>query len=65
MSKPPPPLEERLWTTAELAQRYGLSPATLKSWRNRGRGPRFIKVGHRALYPETEVARWEAAQRRR
>src|SRR5260370_17007631 len=57
-------LEERLWTEAELADRYSLSPATLRTWRSRGLGPRFIKVGHRALYPESHVARWEANPRR-
>jgi hypothetical protein len=53
-------LEERLWTTAELAERYDMSPLTLRNWRCRGVGPRFIKVGRQALYPESEVARWEA-----
>jgi hypothetical protein len=58
------PLEEKLWTEAELAERYTLSPFTLRSWRSRGTGPRWIKVGHRPLYPESEVARWEANRRR-
>ena len=44
-------LEERLWTEAELAQRYDMSPGTLKKWRCLGIGPRAIKVGRRALYP--------------
>ena len=57
-------LEERLWTEAELAQRYDMSPGTLKKWRCLGIGPRAIKVGRRALYPESEVARWEANRRR-
>jgi hypothetical protein len=57
-------LEERLWSEAELAERYRLSPLTLRSWRSRGTGPRAIKVGNRALYPQSEVARWEASRRR-
>jgi hypothetical protein len=57
-------LEERLWTEAELAERYAMSPNTLKKWRCIGIGPRAIKVGRRALYPESEVARWEANRRR-
>jgi hypothetical protein len=57
-------IEEKLWTEAELAARYGLSPATLKTWRCRGRGPKYIKVGRAALYPQSEVARWEAGRRR-
>lgn len=56
---------DRLWTEAELAARYGLSPRTLRNWRAAGTGPRFIKVGRRVLYPEPEVARWEANRPRR
>ena len=58
------PLEERLWTEDELAARYQMAPATLRNWRSLGIGPRAIKVGRRALYPESEVARWEATRRR-
>jgi predicted DNA-binding transcriptional regulator AlpA len=57
-------LEDRLWTESEVAERYSLSPLTLRSWRSRGTGPRAIKVGRRALYPESELARWEASRRR-
>jgi transcriptional regulator with XRE-family HTH domain len=57
-------LEERLWTAEELAERYGMSPNTLRNWRCAGIGPRAIKVGRRALDPESEVARWEANRRR-
>ena len=59
-----PKLEERLWTAAQLAERYGLSELTLRQWRWKSTGPRPILVGRRALYPESEVARWEAGRRR-
>lgn len=59
-----PVLEERLWKTGELAERYGMSPLTLRKWRYLGIGPRAIIVAGRALYPESEVARWEASRRR-
>ena len=43
---PAPPLEDRYFTPAELTERYGgLSELTLRNWRWRGEGPRFIKVG--------------------
>ena len=58
------PPTERLWTDEELAERYGLSRLTLRNWRSLGTGPRAIKVGRRALYPESEVARFEANRRR-
>ena len=34
----------------EAAAYIGVSPATLRSWRCRERGPRFIKVGRRVGY---------------
>jgi predicted DNA-binding transcriptional regulator AlpA len=56
---------ERLWTEDELAQRWQLSPRTLRNWRYLGTGPRAIKVGRSALYPEAEILKWERAQPRR
>jgi predicted site-specific integrase-resolvase len=60
----PTALEERLWTPAELAARYGLSLVTLRNWRYLGRGPRSITIGGKPLYPQSEVARFEAGRRR-
>jgi hypothetical protein len=56
---------ERLWTEDELAQRWRLSPRTLRNWRYLRTGPKAVKVGRSALYPESEVLRWERAQPRR
>ncbi len=58
------PPTERLWTDAELAERYQLSTLTLRNWRSLGIGPRAIKVGRRALYRDSEVARFEANRER-
>jgi hypothetical protein len=53
-------------TPAELAERIGLSPDTLATWRCRGVGPKFIKYGTsqqaRVRYPVAEVEAWEQAQ---
>lgn len=46
--------------TAELAARWKMQPATLRSWRNRGAGPAFIKPGGKALYAMADVLAWEA-----
>lgn len=50
---------------AELAERLGVQPCTLASWRVKGTGPRFIKFGNsqqaRVRYSEADVAAWEAA----
>jgi hypothetical protein len=57
-------LEERLWTPQELAERYGVSLVTLRNWRYQKRGPRSITIASKPFYPESEVARFEASQRR-
>lgn len=45
----------------ELVERWRqtISPATLASWRCRGLGPRYVKVGGRVLYPIAEVEAYE------
>jgi hypothetical protein len=47
-------------TQLELADRWRLSGRTLEKWRQAGRGPRYLRVGGRVLYPLEEVARFEA-----
>ena len=48
----------------DLATRWRMSPRTLEQWRWRGVGPRYLKIGGRVIYPETEVEAHEAAQLR-
>lgn len=52
---------ERL-TERELAARWRVSVRTLQNWRWIGRGPRFLKIGARVLYPIAEIEAFEAAQ---
>lgn len=40
-----------LLTDSQAAERLGVSPATLRSWRCRGIGPAFIKMGRGAKAP--------------
>lgn len=50
-----------LLTTAEAAEHLRLSPRTLERWRAEGIGPKFIKMGPRAvLYAPTELASFVA-----
>jgi len=56
----PPAFEDRLWTPAELAGRYQVDEATLKNWRWRGEGPKWVKIGRQPRYPQSELARYEA-----
>jgi hypothetical protein len=44
-----------------LADRWVLSPRTLEQWRWQGRGPRFLKLGGRVIYPMSEIEAFEAA----
>ena len=61
---PVPPLEDHLFTPAELAARYGVTELTLKNWRWRGEGPKSVRIGRQPLYPASEVAAYEAARPR-
>ena len=47
-------------TQDQLAARWHISPRTLEQWRWRGVGPRYLKIGGRVIYPETEIERFEA-----
>lgn len=39
---------QRLLTTEQAASLLGLKPSTLETWRSRGGGPPFVRVGKRA-----------------
>jgi len=48
-------------TTAELAERLKVSERTVRSWRMKGEGPRFIKVGKGSgavRYPVEAINEW-------
>jgi hypothetical protein len=38
-----------LLTTAELSAEYHKSPRTLESWRLKGTGPKYIRIGGRGI----------------
>lgn len=44
-----------------LARRWLISGRTLEQWRWQGRGPRYLKIGGRVIYPLLEVEAYEAA----
>ncbi|SNS48122.1 Helix-turn-helix domain-containing protein [Sphingomonas laterariae] len=48
------------------AAALGISPVTLKIWRCKGKGPRFIKLGSsprdRVVYDPAEIEAWKAAR---
>ena len=53
----------------QLAERWGLRPATLADWRVKGQGPPFLKPGRtlkaRVRYRLNDVEDWERANQHR
>jgi len=45
-------------STNDAAKRLSLSPRTLESLRTKGGGPRFVRLGRRIAYPESELEAW-------
>jgi excisionase family DNA binding protein len=53
---------ERLLSTEEVAEVLGRPARTLRQWRYRKEGPRYIKVGLTVRYKAVDVERWIEAQ---
>lgn len=54
---------ERLWmSNEEVAERYGVSIATVRKWRHEGTGPAGVKFGRHVRYSVAELERWEREQ---
>ena len=51
-----------IWSTEQLAARYGLEPAAVYQWRHRGYGPKFVRVGRQVMYREEDVLEWETSR---
>ena len=45
-------------TEREVAEHLKLSPATLRTWRSRGRGPVYTSAGGAIRYLVEDVERW-------
>lgn len=43
----------------QLANRWGVSEATLERWRAEGIGPQYLKLGGRVMYREVDVEAYE------
>lgn len=50
---------------AELAERWGVSEATLERWRSDGNGPIFMKLQGRVLYRLEDVELYEVQCRQK
>ncbi len=51
--------ERAYLTSKEVADRWRLSDQTLANWRYAGKGPPFIRVGSRVLYPVEGIHSFE------
>ena len=53
-------MSERAYLTSkEVADRWRLSDQTMANWRHAGKGPPFIRVGSRVLYPIEGITAFE------
>ena len=55
--------EAEVWDTDEAAAFLRISPRTLVSWRSRGMGPTYVKVGRRVVYLQRDIVAWLYQQR--
>lgn len=52
--------------TAEASRIIGFPVCTLHTWRSRGDGPPFLKIGHRSVrYQRRTLLQWMAERQRR
>jgi excisionase family DNA binding protein len=53
------PSQNRILTDVEVAERLGVSRFTVRSWRLKGVGPRFLKMGRAVRYRSEDVDEYE------
>ena len=53
-------MTDTLFTSDALAERWKISPQTLSQWRWSSKGPKYLKMGRRILYPLKEIELFEA-----
>lgn len=52
--------ESRLLTPEEVCEklRNAIAVGTLRKWRGLHKGPNWVRVGNKALYPEADLMEW-------
>jgi predicted DNA-binding transcriptional regulator AlpA len=53
---------ERHLSPEQLADREGVSVATVYQWNRLGTGPRYMRIGRHARYRFSDVIAWEDAR---
>jgi len=54
-----PTKQKMMMNETELATRWNINTKTLQRWRSEGRGPRFMKMSKRIVYPIDEILDYE------
>jgi hypothetical protein len=54
-------LNSPLWSPKDTSELLGVSTGTLRSWRERGDGPRWLRVGKLIKYAPGDVEAWLVA----
>jgi excisionase family DNA binding protein len=59
MEGPMTTITERIWLTPEqVSKRLQVPVETLRTWRARGRGPAWVKLGRHIRYDASRLDRW-------
>ena len=56
--------ENKLLTVKELSEYLGISDETLRKYRMRGNGPKYLKLGRAVRYKLEDVLEWLDSQTR-
>jgi hypothetical protein len=58
-------MQQNILKPWDLANRWGVSMATLSHWRWSGKGPHYIKIGRHISYLLKDIEEFEISKRRR
>lgn len=56
-------MRREFFQQSELADRWRISTRTLEGWRQRNKGPSYIKVGGRVVYAMADIEVYERRRR--
>jgi predicted DNA-binding transcriptional regulator AlpA len=57
-------VEKKILSPREVEAEYGYPERTLETWRTRGRGPAWLRIGTRSVrYDRADIEAWQASIR--
>lgn len=54
-------MSDHLLTAAAAGELLATPPKTLESWRTKGKGPKYVKLGHAVRYRYSDIMAYIAA----